>query len=99
MQRFLILCATLALSACVHDAYCLKPQRYENARSIPPLHGSGDLQIPRSPNALVVPPPPASNVPFGRQVPDPKHPGETVTQCLDQPPPMPKSDQIGDGDS
>lgn len=91
-----IFVVAVVLAGCAHNSYCLGPQPYDNATSIPPLHGTDDLHIPRSDSALVVPPPPPQTVPFGRRVPDPAHPGQTVTQCLDQPPPLRSSDKPAD---
>lgn len=90
MRHLFLLPVVLGLAACAHASYCMKPQRYERANSIPPLHGTADLQIPRASNALVVPPRSGKGAPFGRQVADPDHPGRTMTQCLDQPPPLPQ---------
>ncbi|HEU0197720.1 MAG TPA: hypothetical protein VFQ88_10980 [Nevskiaceae bacterium] len=81
--------AGLALAACSSHGYCLKPQAYDSARSIPPLQGAGALKIPQAAGALVVPPMPADPVPFGTTRKQAN--GSEQVVCLDQPPPMPKA--------
>lgn len=79
----------LLLAACTNNRYCLKPQRYDNSRSIPALQSADGLSVPRAPGALLVLSPPASDrVPFGHEVKGAD--GKTEIQCLDQPPPIPK---------
>jgi hypothetical protein len=89
LLRMVCLGAAAGLAACVANGYCLSKQRYDHAPSVPPIHGGEGLEVPTSPTALIVPPEPAVDVPFGARVPDPQHPGRTKIECLDQPPPMP----------
>lgn len=83
-----LLVSGLVLCGCADHRYCLKKQGYEDAGSIPPLKSADGLQIPRSAGALVVPPPSAQRVPFGRE--EKTANGQDKIECLDQPPPMPK---------
>ncbi|HEU0196628.1 MAG TPA: hypothetical protein VFQ88_05355 [Nevskiaceae bacterium] len=78
----------VVLSACgVNNRYCLRPQPYDNAPSIPVLRGTGDLKIPQVAGAFVVPPPVKDGVPFGKEITGAD--GKSQIACLDQPPPMP----------
>ncbi|MDN5873435.1 MAG: hypothetical protein L0H29_03515 [Sinobacteraceae bacterium] len=77
----------LALSACTNNRYCLKPQPYQSAQSIPVLKGTGDLSVPQAAGALVIPKPAAHPVPFGKEVKGKD--GEEKIACLDQPPLIP----------
>lgn len=91
MNRFTsvgLMLSGLVLVGCVNHRYCLEPQGYENAGSIPPLQSADGLTVPKAPGALVVPAPPANKVPFGYL--DKTAKGKTQVECLDQPPPMPK---------
>lgn len=87
----LMLAGTL-LGGCASNQYCLKPQKYQSARSIPPLRGTSTLQMPVSAGALLVPPPVgAQRVPFGQKIKGGS--GKTQVVCLDQPPVMPRQIQ------
>jgi hypothetical protein len=87
--RLPLLVATLLLGACAAKSFCVQPQRYDHVASIPPMTATDGLNIPNSPTALKVPPPPAQDVPFGNRLVDPTHPGKLEYACLDEPPPMP----------
>jgi hypothetical protein len=87
--RSAVLLGVLLLAACTPKSYCVKPQKYDHVASIPPLTGGDGLNIPNSPTALKVPPPPAQDAPFGNKVIDPQHPTASEYACLDEPPPMP----------
>jgi hypothetical protein len=76
----------LAVAGCAQNRYCLKAQPYDSAKSIPPLHATAGLDLPRSNAALVVPPPPSKDVDFGRRVKTKS--GASQIECLDQPPPF-----------
>lgn len=76
----LIALGVLLLSGCGAGKYCLQDQEYQSAETVAPLKTVDGLQLPKSPAALVLPPPPANPVPFG--VRD-EHGGAV---CLDQPP-------------
>jgi hypothetical protein len=76
----------LLMSGCVRHGYCAKPQTYESAESVPVIGGTGTLVVKSSPNAFIIPPPPANPVPFGTRVDDPERPGNQMWSCLDQPP-------------
>lgn len=92
----LLALAGMTLAGCASNQYCLNHQKYESAKSIPPLHGTGNLQIPVSAGALQVPAVNAKHVPFGQKVQ--KSQGKTTVVCLDQPPAMPeqiRGNQIG----
>lgn len=80
MMRFVLLTVTLGLGACGANSYCLVPQSYERAETVPELKPVDGLEIPSSPSALRLPPQPADPVPFGRKAED----GSGV--CLDKPP-------------
>lgn len=82
----LALAATLA-GGCAANKYCLDEQDYYGARTVPPLARAEGLNLPASPTALRIPPPPAESVPFGEKVEDVD--GEKRVSCLDLPPPMP----------
>ena len=84
----ILLLAGALLGGCVDHRYCLKPQPYQKAGSVPALHGTDGLTVPQSAGALVIPPPPEQRVPFGRQRSSAD--GKTEAVCLDQPPAMPK---------
>jgi hypothetical protein len=47
------------------------------------------LSLPTPNTALKVPEARGEPVTFAFVVPDPKHPGRTKIQCLDEPPPIP----------
>ena len=82
--------AAAALAGCAGNASCSRVQAYESARSVPPIQGVGDLKIPESATAMKVPVAVGGpDVPFGVKIQDPKKPGKTHYQCLDQPPEMP----------
>lgn len=83
----LVLTGTL-LAGCASNQYCLKPQHYQSARSIPPLRGTDGLQIPLSAGALLVPKGDAQHIPFGQKVKGSE--GKATVVCLDQPPAMPE---------
>jgi hypothetical protein len=89
--RWSLVLAALLCAGCASRSYCLTSQKYDHVASIPPITGGDGLNIPNSPTALRVPPPSpgAPDEPFGSKVQDPKHPSHTITQCLDEPPPMP----------
>lgn len=70
----------LMLVACTGGRYCLKPQDYQQAETLPPIVPTGELVLPTSTAALAIPAAPASSVPFGRVDEN----DEPV--CLDQPP-------------
>ena len=84
------LVGAVAIAGCASNGSCARVQSYESARSVPPIQGVDGLQIPESATAMKVP---ASSggpdVPFGVKIQDPKKPGKTRNQCLDQPPTMP----------
>jgi len=82
--RLLIVCLVpLAASACAsRNSYCLKPQKYDDAASLPPFQPVEGLTVPSSQTALRVPPLPANPVPFGQAD------AEGTIMCLDQPPPL-----------
>jgi hypothetical protein len=73
-----LICVLLA--ACAGETRCMKPQDYQNAETFDPIHPVGDLKVPSSPSALVIPPPPADPVPFGYR----NAQGDVV--CLERPP-------------
>jgi uncharacterized lipoprotein len=79
----------VSLSGCAANRYCARPQPYDNARSVPPIQAVEGLKVPESATAMRVPADTAQDAPYGVKVEDPKHPGKTKYQCLDQPPPMP----------
>ena len=80
--------AMLALSGCALNSYCEGEQDYQTAPSVPPLNTAEGLQLPESPSALRIPPPPASPVPYGERYKD--EDGDDAIRCLDRPPDMPK---------
>lgn len=80
MMRAAVLLACAALSACGTNSYCLSQQEYQKAEVAPDLRQVSGLELPDSPSALRLPPPPATSVPFGTK-------GEDGTGvCLDKPP-------------
>lgn len=90
MLRIVLIAGTAALlSGCASGRYCMGEKPYMKAESVPPLAPAEGLQLQESSAALKIPPPPQESVPFGQTVKDEK--GEEVVQCLDRPPPMPKS--------
>ena len=80
MRFLLLLAVSLGLGACGANSYCLVPQKYERAETVPELKSIEGLEIPSSPSALRLPPQPAESVPFGRKAED----GSGI--CLDKPP-------------
>lgn len=80
MRLLLLLAVSLGLCACGANSYCLVPQKYERAETVPELKSIEGLEIPSSPSALRLPPKPAESVPFGRKAED----GSGI--CLDKPP-------------
>lgn len=88
LTRNVLLIAAVVLGGCASNSYCARQQPYENARSVPPIQGTEGLKIPESATAMRVPNETAQNVPYGVKVVDPKRPGKTQYQCLDQPPAM-----------
>jgi hypothetical protein len=85
-----VVAVATTLSGCAPpNSYCMRPARYLGAETLPPLQAPEGLTVPQSPNALVIPPPPATYIPFGRKLPDPKSPQGERNDCLDQPPRMP----------
>lgn len=83
MVRVVVLAACCSLSACGVNKYCVTQQDYQIAGVVPELRPAAGLQLPDSPSALRLPPPPANRVPFGERAED------GTISCLDQPPPMP----------
>lgn len=83
IRAVLLLACCAGLSACGVNRYCVTQQDYQIAGVVPELQAAGDLELPQSPSALRLPPPPASRVPFGKVADD------GSISCLDQPPPMP----------
>lgn len=79
--------AALLASGCATHRYCMGEQDYQRAVSIPPLEGSGELQMPVSPTALVIPDPPPGGKPYGRIETTPE--GKERAVCLDRPPALP----------
>ena len=90
MSRFArcsLLILALSASACSTTRYCMGEQEYHGALSIPPLQGTGELQIPVSQTALVIPDPSEGGLPYGRIETDES--GRQHAVCLDRPPSMP----------
>ena len=87
MVRLLVLAAAAVLGACTANSYCAGVQPYQEAPSVAPVQGTGDLKFPESPSALRIPPAPANPVPYGQKVKDAD--GDEVLRCLDKPPEMP----------
>lgn len=85
--RFLLLLAPALLGGCAVSSYCTGEQRYQQAPSVPELHGADGLVIPESATALDIPPPPAKAVAFGEVYEDAE--GDEQVRCLDKPPAMP----------
>lgn len=84
-MRVVLLVACCTLSACGVNRYCVTQQSYQVAGVVPELKPVGELDLPQSPSALRLPPPPANRVPFGEI-------GENGrVSCLDQPPSMPET--------
>ncbi|MGH8505777.1 MAG: hypothetical protein ACRETM_07410 [Stenotrophobium sp.] len=93
-MKFLLLpliAAAALLAGCASDGsgHCGSSFDYQKAASLTPVTVQG-LNTNAAVSALVVPPEPASTVPFARQVPNPKNPSDTRTVCLDAPPAMPQ---------
>jgi hypothetical protein len=87
VQRALVLGATLLIGACASNTYCEGEQPYHQAPSVEPLKPVEGLQLPDSPSALKVPPPPPNPAPYGETYLD--EDGDEQIRCLDQPPAMP----------
>lgn len=85
-MRFLVLLSILGLSGCATSSYCTDEQNYQTAKSVPPLSGAEGLQMPESPSALRIPPPPKTLVAFGEIYKDAD--GDERVRCLDTPPQM-----------
>lgn len=82
------LTASVLLSGCASGGHCMGEFDYQKAYSLPQVTVA-DVKQPASSASLVVPPKPARIVPFGQLVDDPKRPGKTVSECLDNPPGLP----------
>ena len=78
--------AVTLLGACSNTRRCESVQSYQKAETLAAPAAVPGLTIPQSPSALNIPPPPANDVPFGKQVADPAEPGKTHYECLDAPP-------------
>ncbi|MCK9192533.1 MAG: hypothetical protein M0P19_01485 [Nevskia sp.] len=89
IRTVLIVAGIAALAGCSTRGYCTKVQAYDNAPSIPPITAVAGLSLPTPNTALKVPEARGEPVTFAFVVPDPKHPGRTKIQCLDEPPPIP----------
>lgn len=76
----------LAFAGCAENRYCANPDPYESAASIPVIQSVGDVKVTLTPDAYLIPPPPATPIPFGQRIPDSK---KTRYTCLDQPPRLP----------
>ena len=74
--------ASLVLTGCAGNSYCLGKQTYQGAEERPPLQSVEGLRLPTSATALKIPPAGPNPVPFG--VADSA--GHGV--CLDKPPAM-----------
>ena len=85
-MRFLGLLVLAGLSGCATSSYCTDEQKYQEAKSVPALNGADGVQLPESPSALRIPPPPESPVAFGEIYKDTE--GEERVRCLDTPPQM-----------
>jgi len=84
--KTLLLLPALALSGCAVNSYCEGEQKYEQAKTLPPLRSVEGAQVPESPSALKIPPPPEQPVPFGQVAKD--EDGDDMISCLDKPPEM-----------
>lgn len=80
--------AAVAASACTTTSYCKEPQRYERARSVPPIRAPEGLSIATPATAFRVPAVDGDALTFGYYAPDPERDGEAKLYCLDQPPPL-----------
>ncbi len=85
-MRFFVLLAILGLSGCAASSYCMDPQNYQKAKSVPSITGAEGLQLPESPSALRIPPTPENPVAFGELYKDAD--GDERARCLDTPPQM-----------
>jgi hypothetical protein len=70
------------LAACSTNSYCLADQDYQKAQVVPELRSAEGLELPESPSALRLPPPPSKPEPFGVRTAD------GTGLCLDKPPAM-----------
>lgn len=84
--KTMLLLPALALGGCAVNSYCEGEQKYEQAKTLPPLQSAEGAQVPESPSALKIPPPPEQPVPFGTVTKD--EDGDDVISCLDKPPEM-----------
>lgn len=80
MMRVAVLLLCCGLGACGANSYCLVPQEYQNARTVPELRPVEGLVIPESPSALRLPKAPADPQPFGKKS------ESGIGICLDKPP-------------
>jgi len=60
MRRLVVLLPLLALAACSgeRELRCESSERYQSARSAPPIRVPDDLTVPDESNAFRIPPPP-----------------------------------------
>ncbi len=86
-MRFLVLLSVLGLGGCAASSYCTDEQNYQKARSVAPVKSAEGMQLPESPSALRIPPPPANPVAFGEVYKDAED--DERVRCLDTPPEMP----------
>lgn len=87
VMKMIVLVPAFALAGCAVNSYCEGEQKYDAARSLPPLASAEGATVPESPSALKIPPPPENPVPFGQTVKD--EDGDDMISCLDKPPEMP----------
>jgi len=77
MRLFVVLLPLLAVAACSgeRELRCESPERYQSARSAPPIRVPDDLSVPDESNAFRLPPPPGR----GSR-------SSTPERCLEHPP-------------
>ncbi|WP_028081330.1 hypothetical protein [Solimonas soli] len=79
--------AALLIGACSNTRRCDATLPYQKAETLPPPAAVPGLTVPDSPSALRIPPPPASDVPFGQRVAEAQDRRDTARyECLDTPP-------------
>jgi hypothetical protein len=83
-MRFLVLLAIFGLSGCATTSYCVDEQKYQEAKSVPPIKGTEAVRLPESHSALRIPPPPEKPVAFGEIYKD--EDGDERVRCLETPP-------------
>ena len=87
LLRVFSVVASLGITACTSNNYCLVDQDYQKAEIVPELRPVDGLAIPASPSALRLPERPGTAVPFGTKNAE----GDGV--CLDKPPEMVRPDR------